>query len=204
MQRDDVMKKEVETPIAALPAVKKRYTKRAFYIAIGALAAIAGIGLFAIYFFTMNMVFGGMGVVLFFSGGFTFYYFWNKDDSTGFVIESLGAPPKEQVNSLCIYEHVVKFDNIANPEGWPSTCHNDNKKYYVYIWDKVTEKLIPFILPDQQYYEPEVFAQRVLALPAHRKLFTRKPKLFQKLKTAMLVLAIAIVMLLILTTTGGS
>ena len=82
-------------------------------------------------------------------------------------------------------------------------CVNLKKSFYVNIEDAASKKLVPFVLPDQQYYDPNVFAQRVLGLPAHRKIFERKLKLMQKLKTALLVMAIGIVWLLILTTGGG-
>ena len=96
------------------------------------------------------------------------------------------------------------FENVYEPQGFPMTCLNDKKKYYVNIQDPTgkSKGLVPFVLPDQQYYDPGVFAERVLELPAHQKIFTRKPNLFQKIKTGLLVLAIGIVWLLILTTTG--
>ena len=82
-------------------------------------------------------------------------------------------------------------------------CVGLKGNYFVNIWDEASKRLIPFVLPDQQYCDPIVFAQRVLGLPAHKKIFERKPKLLQRLKTALLVIAIGIVWLLILTTTGS-
>ena len=185
------------------PKVKKRYTRRFYMMILGGVVAVIGLAFFALYFFTLNMVLGLPGVIMVAFGFFLFRYYWKKEDDI--AIEHLGGEKKvESANSLTIYPDRVVFENVYEPQGFPMTCLNDKKKYYVNIQDPTgkSKGLMPFVLPDQQYYDPMVFAQRVLGLPAHRKLFERKPKLLQKLKTALLVLAIGIVWLLILTTTG--
>jgi len=164
-----------------------------------ALLAAAGLGLFGVYFMTGNIAVGGPSIFMILGGIIGWKYFWSKADNT--VNEYIGEVNKKQVNSFCIYENEIKFEDVCNPQGFPWECLNDHKKYFVNIWDVETKRLLPFTLPDQQYYDPTVFAERVLALPAHRRIFMRKEKLFQKLKTALLVVAILIVWLLILTTT---
>lgn len=195
-------KKTDEAKEAKLPQVKRAYSLRLFMLFASGITAVAGLVMFAIYFVTQNIAFGGPSVFMLAVGIFLFKYYWSKSDDV--ITEHIGEVKKVQVNSLCIYPDKVLFEDVVEPEGYPWACLNDHKKYFVNIWDLATKRLIPFVLPDQQYYDPVVFAERVLALPAHRKIFRRKEKLLQKLKTAMLVLAIGIVWLLIMTTTGGS
>lgn len=189
------MKKDKEDN---LPKVKKRYSLRLFMLIVSGITAVAGLGLFVIYFFTANMAFGAPSVFMMAGGFFAFKYYWSKSDEV--VTEHVGEVKKAQVNSLCIYPNRIVFEDVASPEGYPWDCINDRKKYFVNIWDLATKRLVPFVLPDQQYYDPVVFAERVLALPAHRKIFRKKERLFQKIKTALLVVTILIVFFLILTT----
>lgn len=186
--------------MAKPPKLKKIYTRRLVMLIMAGGITIAGVAMFAIYFVTQNMAVGGPSIFLIGGGGILFKYYWGKTDDA--VVQHFGAVNKEQVNCLSIYPGRLVFENVENPEGYPWGCLNDKKNYFVLIWDEAVKKLVPFVLPDQQYYDPSVFAERVLELPAHQKIFTRKPNLYQKLKTALLVLAIAIVWLLILTTTG--
>lgn len=183
--------------------VKKTFTTRFYMMVLSAAASIAGLGLFILYFKTTNIIIGLPGVVLMVAGIFALRHYWKKEGDMS--IDKLGGKKKTvQYNSLVIRRDKITFEDMANPEGFPMQCLNDNKNYFVYIQNLKTEALAPFVLPDQQYMDPQEFAQRVLGLPAHRKIFERKPKLMQKLKTALLVLAIGIVWLLIMTTTGGS
>lgn len=184
------------------PKVKKRYTLRLPMLILSGTAAIGGLALFVIYFFTANISIGAPSVFMMAGGFFAFKYYWSKSDDV--VTEHIGEVSKVQVNSLCIYPDKVVFEDVHKPEGFPWECINDHKKYFVNIWDLATNRLVPFALPDQQYYDPVVFAERVLALPAHRKIFRKKEQLLQKIKTALLVVTILIVFFLILTTTGNS
>lgn len=190
--------KEVDSD---LPQIKKTYSKRLFMLVVSGAIAASGIPLFVVYSSNMNMLLGVVAVFLVMGGGISFRYFWGKTEDV--VTEHIGKQVIEQVNSLCLYPTKIVFENVHNPQGYPWGCMNDKKKYYVNIWDEKVKGLVPFVLPDQQYYDPGVFAERVLELPAHRKIFTRKPDLFQKIKTGLLVLAIGIVWILIITTTGG-
>lgn len=196
------MKKPViaESKEAKPPLVKKSYSRRIYMLMVSGAIACAGLVMFIVYFLSLNMAFGGPSVLMMGGGFFLFKYYWGKTDEI--ITEHIGQVSKVQVNSMCLYSDKIVFENIKEPDGYPWECLNDKKKYFVLIKDKETDKLIPFVLPDQQYYDPGVFAERVLELPAHQKIFTRKPTLFQKLKTGLLVLAIAIVWILIITTTG--
>ena len=162
--------------------------------------AIAGVGLilFIAYFFTLNMVMGAPGVILTAAGLIWFFRILKKGGDT--VAKHIGETPKAQVNSLCLYPYEVKFEDVYNPAGQLMKCRNDGKYYHVNIQNR-DNKLVAFMLPDTQYMDPEVFAQRVLELPAHRKIFTRRQDLFQKLKPLFIILGIIIVWILILTTT---
>ncbi len=193
---------EVKDESTGLPLVKKAFTRKAIMLAASGLLFVIGLIGFIIYVRTMNMGFGTIGILLMIPSAFIFKYYWSKSTDI-LVVEHLGKQEKKQVNSLCIYPTKVIFEDVHEPGGFPWECTNDGKKYFVNIWDGATKRLVPFILPDQQFYDPGVFAERVLALPAHRKIFARKPTLFQVLKTGLLVLAIGIMFVLILTTTGG-
>ena len=182
--------------------VKKRYTLRFYMMVLSGVAMGFGLFLFAIYFKTLNIALGLPSIIMMVAGIFTFRYYWKKE--TNIALEHIKGEEKfESANCLNIYSDKVEFATMLDPAGFPMKCINLGKRYYVNIMDGASNRLIPFVLPDQQYYDPNVFAQRVLGLPAHRKIFERKPKLIQKLKTALLVLAIGIVWLLIMTTTGG-
>ena len=190
-----------ETKDAHLPQVKKTYSLRLLMLFGSGAVAIVGLAMFIVYFLTQNMAIGAPSIFMMGGGFFVFKYFWSRTEDV--VTEHIGEVKKVQVNSLCIYQDKLVFEDVVNPDGYPWECLNDHKKYFVNIWDLAIKKLVPFVLPDQQYYDPVVFAERVLALPAHRKIFMRKEKLLQKLKTVMLVAAIGIVWLLILTTTNS-
>lgn len=180
--------------------VKRIYPVRLVMLVLSGVVAFGGVVMFAIYFMTQNMTVGAPSIFMIGGGTILFRYYWGKTEDV--VIQHFGSVSKAQVNSLCIYPTKVLFEEVVKPVGYPWRCLNDKKNYFVLKWDEAVKRLVPFALPDQQYYDPGVFAERVLELPAHQKIFTRKQNLFQKLKTALLVLAIAIVWLLILTTTG--
>ena len=180
---------------------KKTYTPRFYMMVLSGIGSIVGVVLLVIYFQTLNVIIGLPGVIMVVAGLFTFRHYWQSEGNLS--VEHVGGKKKDEIaNSLNIYSDRIEFANVEEPLGFPLTCINLKKKFHVNIWDEAITKLVPFVLPDQQYCDPGVFAQRVLGLPAHRRIFERKPKLLQKLKTALLVIAIGIVWLLILTTTG--
>lgn len=188
-----------------LPQVKKKYSLRLFMLVVSGLSTVVGAVLFGFYFMNQNIAFGLPSILMVGGGIFVFKYYWSHADDV--VTEHIGAVSKVQVNSMCIYQDRVIFEDVHEPEGFPWECMNDHKKYYVNIWgtafNQNINRLVPFTLPDQQYYDPVVFAERVLALPAHRKIFRQREKLFQKIKTALLVVGILVVWLLIMTTSGS-
>lgn len=181
--------------------VKKTFTRRFYMMILCGIVIAVGVGLFAVYFKTLNVVMGLPGVIMIAVGLFALRHYWTSEGDI--ATEHIGGVKKDIVNSLCIYQNKIVFEDVVKPGGFPMLCTNLKKKFHVNIWDVAANRLVPFVLPDQQYCDPNVFAQRVLGLPAHRKIFERKPKLLQRLKTALLVIAIGIVWLLILTTTGG-
>lgn len=197
-----IQEEEIPEAEAKEVKVKKTFTLRFYMMILSGTAVAFGLALFILYFSTLNIALGLPGIIMIVAGIFALRHYWTKEGNIS--VEHIGGTGKEEsANSLNIYQDRVVFSEVYEPEGFPWQCGNDKKKYYVNIEDPVSKKLEPFVLPDQQYYDPIVFAQRVLGLPAHRKIFERKPKLIQKLKTALLVVAIGIVWLLILTTTGS-
>lgn len=190
------------------PVVTKKYTWRLKMLILAGGLMAAAVMLFVIYMATQNMVAGAPAVFMGFAGAILFKYYWSKSEEN-LVTEQMGPRLQDQVNCMNIYPDRVVFENWpANgngekPTGYPQECLNDHKKYWVNILDEETQVLIPFMLPDQQYYDPGVFAERVLELPAHRRIFRRKEKLGQHIKTALLVVVIIILWILILTTSGA-
>jgi hypothetical protein len=197
------MKKKINETQSEKPQVNRHISRRAILMTTGALVGVTGLVMFMTYIFTTNMIIGLPGVVMSFGGGILFYIYWKKDSEI--FVDSWDKEPKNtQYNSMSIYPGVVIFEDVENPKGVPWRCLNDGKPYYVNISPTVKkEDLKPLELPDQRYYDPRVFGERVLTLPAHRKLFARKEDLFQKLKPLMVLGAIVIVWILIITTTGN-
>jgi hypothetical protein len=103
-----------------------------------------------------------------------------------------------------LYPDEIKFENVANASGFPWECLNDSKNYFLYWQSPQTKKIEPFNLPDQQYYDPRVFAERVLGLPCHRKIFRRRDDLMKKLRPIFAAVIGVGLWILIMTTTGKS
>jgi len=184
-----------------LPKVTKSYPKRTAMLVLCAISIAMGVGLAVVYVFTTNMVLGFIGIPFLFGGGLGFYYFWGQ--SKDIQIRYVGDVTKEQVNALVIYQDKIVFENIANPSGFVWHWIDDGKPYYIYWDNPQTKKLAPFNLPDQQYYDPQVFAQKVLSLPCHRKIFQRRQDLMHKLKPFIAAIIALGLWILIITTTGG-
>ena len=162
------------------------------------IAAVGGLICFVVYFITLNMAVGGIGIFLIFPGAILFYTYWKKEDDI--ITEKSKA--KQKCNSLSIYEDNIKFENMAVPTEYYMKCRNTGEKVNVNIWPIDQQNCRRFILPDTQYMDPSVFGQRVLQLPAHRKIFTKRQDILQKLKPLFVILGIIVVWILIITTTG--
>ena len=189
----------------SLPQVKKHISGKLVKLVACGLVGGAGIGCMVVYFFTSNMLLGYLGVFVAIAGGVGFYFSFKEQ--TPLVAFHIGKKTKKQVNSLTLYPDEIVFDDFyfkedSNDGGFLWTCDNDGKQYYVLWEDTVDKKIKPFILPDQQYCDPEVFAQRYLTLPCHRKILKRKEPLLTKLRPVFLIIGIVLVWLLIMTTTG--
>ena len=185
-----------------LPKVTKNYPRRTMLLALTGGIALLGLAFAVIYIFTMNMALGFIGVPLMFVGGLGFYYYWGQ--SKDIQVRYVGDVPAGQVNALVIYPDGIKFQDIANPQGFIWHWIDDGKPYWIYWDNPVTKRLEPFVLPDQQYYDPQVFAERVLSLPCHRKIFQRRQDLFHKLKPFIAAVIALGLWILIITTTGGT
>lgn len=116
------------------------------------------------------------------------------------VRQKIDNSPK---NCMNIYPDKIVFENMPDKslEGQPWKCENDGRSYYVHIWNEEDKRLREFKLPDQAYMDPQVFAERPLELPAHRRIFRQKQTLLQQLSPIMVLGAIVIVWILIITTT---
>jgi hypothetical protein len=189
-------------PGSQLPKVTKSYPRRTMLLVLFGGMILAGAAFAVIYVFTMNMALGFIGVPLLFAGGMGFYYYWNQ--SKEIQVRYVGEVPTHQVNSLVIYPGAIRFEDVANPTGYVWHSIDDGKPYYIYWDNPKTDRLEPFNLPDQQYYDPQVFAENVLSLPCHRKIFQRRQDLFHKLKPFIAAIIGLGLWILIITTTGGA
>lgn len=194
---------------AVRPEVKRKFTKRAFILGAGSIMLIIGLVGFIIYMGNLNMVVGMFSILLGIGGAVLVYIYWNKKDDV-LVRESVGKQITKQVNCMDIYQDRVVFEDYTPddgeaPDGFPMTCRNDRKKYWVNLsldkWNIKQTGLKIFSLPDFQYYDPALFATRVIELPAHRRVMKRRGKMPEVVKTILLVVGIVAVWILILTTT---
>ena len=196
---------EKEPDVSGSPVIKKRYSWRLLMLAVSGLSILGGVVLFGIYFVNHNMAIGAPSVLMIGIGFIVFKFYWSRTQEV--VTMQIGEVTKEQVNCMNIYPDKIVFEDMPKPEGYPWECLDDHKSYFVNIWGTAwggtLKELIPFTLPDTQYCDPGVFAERVLSLPAHRKIFERKETFLHKVKTIALVLAIGVVWLLIVTTKDG-
>jgi len=106
------------------------------------------------------------------------------------VIITGSKRPVGDVNSLNIYAmrnnagklvpDRIAFEDVEQPLGQPARCIDDGRSYYVHIFDLTKGALVPFVLPDGQYFDPGEFGN-VLEMPAHKRLFTRKMSMLQKM-----------------------
>lgn len=103
------------------------------------------------------------------------------------VVNSVNIYAKKDENGKLMPERVA-FENVKKPLGQPQQCVNNGNWYFVHIFDLVTGKLKPFVLPDSQYFDPAEFAN-VINMPAHKKLFTQKVSLLQKIAPGILLVA---------------
>lgn len=197
------LKEQDKVPVnSQLPKVTKSYPRRTMMLAIfGSLVLVGAVFAF-IYIFTVNLMLGFIAIPFLFGGGLGFYYYWGQ--SKDIQVRYVGDVPTEQVNSLVIRPDGITFENIYEPKGFIWHWIDDGKPYYVYWDNPETNKLEPYVLPDQQYYDPQVFAEMVLTLPCHRKIFQRRQDLLKKLKPFIAALIGFALWILIITTTGGN
>lgn len=202
----DKMSQNVPPQKPEVPKIQKTKSNAGPYLGLSIIFALAAIAMFGAYFVTLNMFFGYTFIIPAGLAWFFFYRFRKSKDMTQEVIAHGGNIPKKQVNCMNLYprngteKRGVLFEDNTNPQGQPWICDNDNKPYFVNIWKD--NKLVEFDLPDEQYYDPKVYAERVLSLPAHRQLFKRKQNLLQKLSPFILLLVIFAEWLIIITTTS--
>lgn len=202
-QQQETLKEEIK---ATSPVTSSYSWMKIVYMTGGIVLAIIGLVMGYYYSTSMNMLLAVGAIIFLGGGGFMIYISRRQITKGGGITKYVGAPKMEQVNSLNLYPNLVEFDEVYQPRGMPWQCMDDHKYYYVNIWDNPKNgkdnKCQPFVLPDQQYMEPEYLAERVLELPAHQRLFRRKSNLMNALKIGILLIAMVIIWILIMTTTG--
>lgn len=165
----------------------------------GGLVALA-VGFFLTILWTENRanLFFTMGVIVTWPGGVYLIYHGirgpehdvvivGSDKPTG-EVNSLNVYAKKDESSGKIYPEKVAFEMVYKPLGQPQQCTNNGKWYYVHIWDIAKQKLVPFVLPDSQYFDPREFAN-VINMPAHKRLFEHQASMLQKIAPWIMVVA---------------
>ena len=143
-----------------------------------------------------------LGMLLLIAGsGFLFYRGWKTTRQEKVVIvgaekavgnvNSLNIYARKDERTGQIYPQKITFEWVENPTGQPWQCLNNGNWYFLHIWDIVSERLMPFILPDSQYFDPAEFAN-VISMPAHKKLFARRATMFQKIGPWIMIAAFII------------
>lgn len=201
--------------VKQLPKAKMPLSKRSLAFIGGGLGIfVIGLGFgVAWYVLYRDNIWGVLPALLFILGGLwlAFYHATTTLQRNDVIIID-GKPsekPKAQVNSLSLYHDRLLFEDVPNPEGQPWRWRQDGRSYFVLKEQVADEKtneykgtLKAFNLPDQMYYDPKTFAERVLELPAHRRVMRRKEKLLEQLKPVFVAIMIVVVGILMVMTTG--
>lgn len=174
--------------------------KQVLYLACGIVALLLGFWMAILYSADRTNMIVAMGtIILIPGGGFLLYMGIRRAEREAVIVGS--KKPLGPVNSLNIYARKdendklvpdkIVFENVKRPLGQPQQCTNNGNWYFVHIFDLVTGKLKPFVLPDSQFFDPSEFGN-VLEMPAHRRLFEKKISLLQKVAPWVMVVALLI------------
>lgn len=177
----------------------RKYWKQSLYVVGGLLALVVGYFLSMLWSGQRDSIFLTIGVIILWPGGLYLLYRGMRSPERDVVIVGSDKPSIGEVNSLNIYARKnqdtgkiypekVAFELVSKPEGQPQECTNNGKWYYVHIWDMAKQRLVPFALPDSQYFDPREFAN-VITMPAHKRLFERQASMLQKIAPWIMVLA---------------
>ena len=170
------------------PKVKNQSNGKWAKIGLGAVIAIIGIGIVVVLYgqnpqnliWAIGLPMVGFGIFLA-SRGF-------QDDSGGSVTAIFQQTPQGPVptnvaaiqkpsgkeNCLNIYPAElggIRFEHMEEgtfTQSVPQKCENDNRWYYVNRWSKDDNKLVPFVVPDMEYFDPREFANIFDAEPIRR------------------------------------
>ena len=179
--------------------------RQLLYVIGGVASFGAGIGFGFLWFQSQNVVLAlltilpiGLGILLVIKS------FQTGDE--GIILTPEGSVASGVANSLNIYAKTdtetkaviperITFETMDKPEGHPQRCRNDNKYYYVHIFDILKGKLVPFKLPDAKFCPPTQL--RISAtMQANQAYFQPIPNLFQKVAPWLLVVVIVVLVLL--------
>ena len=179
----------------------RKYWKQSLCVIGGLLVLAVGFILATLWTGQRDNMFLTLGVIVAWPGGIYLIYRGIRGAEHDVVIVG-SEKPAGPVNSLNIYARKdkttgkicadkVAFDMVYEPQGQPQQCTNNGKWYYVHIWDIAKQELLPFILPDSQYFDPREFAN-VIKMPADKKLFERQASMLQKVAPWVMVVAFLI------------
>ena len=199
-------------PVVPKESFKKRLSGKQLALTIlGAALVVVGFGIGAIWYATFRQaeessIWGALPALVLIIGGVWLVLVQNLTSmfQTPAIIMKDGRrieAPKAQVNSLNIYPDRIVFENTPEPKGQPWRWRQDGRSYYIHKAD-ANGVLQAFDLPDQAFYEPRLFAERVLTLPAHQRIFRRKEKLLEQLRPLIAGGMIVVVGILMVMTTG--
>jgi len=179
------------------PRIKKRGGRRWWLVGIGVVVLVLAYWLMTLYGQNRESMALGLVAILSLGGGGFAIYQGFKTKTVGVILTPGGGKVAIVLDANClnIYPDHLEFAKLPDKEllGQPQRCHNDNKFYYVHIWEKEKDKLKAFMLPDTTYRDPREFANN-LNIPAHRELVKGEVSLVQKIAPFALVAGMGIML----------
>lgn len=218
-------------PVDNKPQVKKIGGRRWWQIYVGIGLLIISAFIAKLYMdVPYNMIIAIFFVIFGASGFFTLYLGLKKRDEGYKFVKQGMEKVKVNANCLNIYykkdgnENIkcdrIAFEEMISPEIYdemeavlpgqirgdiisemPQRCLDDGKFYYVHIFNPELNKLVPFELPDIQYFDPREMVNPVM-MPAVKKELKPIPALGEKLKPVLLLVGIGILSVLFIATSG--
>ncbi len=202
-------------PPAALPKIRKLGGRLWWQVAIGMVFIILDVFVARMYMQDNTNAFLAALFIIVGGTGIFFLYLGLHKREEGILLKGPGQGKKKTypANCLSIYYGYdteskkyscdsIKFEQLEPAQiknNHPQQCLDDGKWYYVHIYDPLKKALIPFNLPDTQYYSPEEFCNP-LNMPASRKELKPVVTLGEKLKPVLLVVAIGVLGLIMVMT----
>lgn len=188
------------------------------FIIAGAVLLLIGIGLF----FATDMVneagernyisiaptvgcllFGGLSLLIGLkTEGKVDINIYNKKETRQAIkkrVNTMGIFVKKDIDGKYV-PFAIRFYHLKNPSGRLRLCENDNKRYYVKMFDTENRRMVDLTLPDTVYVLPRKYAAIPLTMPHDKEYWKQPAPLWQKLAPGIMVLVIIIEWIFAITT----